>query len=169
MHRLLALFLLVLPLVAQDPAPGAFIGAGLGKDRRFMVDLGLSSGNVQTTAWGGHMGFMSRSSDTSDNSGSTYYTSKAPGAYTDTVDFQAFQLGVYAEVGRAWAALGVEHASETTRSYVVQPDRTWAVQPEANKSGAGGYLKAGLKLSACSIYVGYGTRSEFVAGLGLHF
>ena len=103
------------------------------------------------------------------NSGSTYCTSKAPGAYTDTVDFQAFQLGVYAEVGRAWAALGVEHASETTRSYVVQPDRTWAVQPEAKKAGAGAYLKTGLKLSACSIYVGYGSRSEFVAGLGLHF
>lgn len=169
MRRLLALFLLVLPLMAQDPAPGAFIGAGLGKDRRFMVDLGLSSGNVQTTAWGVHLGFMSRMDDDATDPNSTYYTSKTPGAYTATVSFQAFQLGAYAEVGRAWAALGVEHATETTRSYVVRPDRTWDVQPEVGKSGAGAYVKAGLKFNSFSIYVGYGSRSEFVAGLGLHF
>ena len=169
MRRLLALLLLVLPLMAQDPAPGAFIGAGLGKDRRFMVDIGLSSGHVQTTAWGGHLGFMSRSSDTTDTSNSTYYTSKAPGSYKDTLDFQGYQLGVFAEVGRAWGALGGELVTERTRTYTVNSNRTVSVDPEASKTSAGIYLKAGLKFSACSVYVGYGSRSEFVAGLGIHF
>lgn len=167
MRRILLLLLLALPLAAQDP--GAFLGVALGQDRRFQVDLGLSSGNVQTTAWGVHLGFMSRMDDDATDPNSTYYTSKTPGAYTATVSFQAFQLGAYAEVGRAWAALGVEHATETTRSYVVRPDRTWDVQPEVGKSGAGAYVKAGLKFNSFSIYVGYGSRSEFVAGLGLHF
>lgn len=168
MRRLLALLLLALPLMASEPV-GAFLGVGGGQDRRFSIDLGLCQSTVQATAWGGHLGFISRLDGASDDPNSTAYTPKAPGSYTATVSFQGYQLGAYMDTGRAFVAAGVEFAAETTRAYVVRPDRTWEVQSDQTKSGAGVYLKAGLKFNAISLYVGYGSKTQLLAGVGLHF
>lgn len=165
---LLLLILIVLPLRATDPT-GVFIGAAAGQDRRWSVDIALATSIVQTSAWGAHMGFLGYGESGTSNPNGIPHTTKPSGAYTDTLNFQGYQFGAYADWGRAWAALGVEHTTETLRTYTVDAKGLWSVQPDAQKVRTGGYLKVGMKLSACSIYVGYGTRSEFVAGLGLHF
>lgn len=169
MRRFLAfIFLCTLPLLAETPA-GAFLGLHGGQEHRYGVDLGFTTSSVGASAWGAHLGFITMMEHGSDDPNSTAYTAKAPGSYKATVNIQGYQLGAFADLGRAWIALGAEHQAITTRNYTVLPDRTWVVNPETKEQGLGGYIKAGYKFSSISIYVGYGSRTHLVAGVGLHF
>lgn len=156
-----------LTVYAQSPA-NCMIGVGAGADKRWHFDAAFASTRWGASAKGLHIGGIG--SQAEDTAPTSPYTQKAPGRYEDVMSCSGLQLGAFADWGRAWAAIGAETLTRKVKSYTVQADRTWAVDPgEKETGGQGAYLKVGWRLGSVSIWAGYGTRSEAQGGIALHF
>jgi len=156
-----------LSLHAQSPQ-GCMIGVGAGADKRWHFDAAFASTRWGATARGLHVGGIGSQKD--DNQPSSPYTQKAPGSYEDVTECSGFQIGAFADWGRAWAAIGAETLTRKVKAYTVAADHTWATAPgERETGGQGAYLKVGYRLGSWSIFAGFGTQSKAQGGLAVHF
>ncbi len=152
----------------QLPDNACLMTFGVGPKQRLNFDFGFVSSQWGATRTGFHLGLVGVVIDDENNNTGQR---KSPGDHEEILGGGGFQIGGFADVGRAWCVGGVEHFHLEVRHYTLAADYT--MQSDTGKQEEGGlgvYFKAGYRLgTSWSVWAGGGSRSGFVAGVGLHF
>lgn len=163
--------ILALPSPAGEPKsdPNSWLGFGAGANKHLMVDLGLPVVHSGAAGWGIHFGYVGL-----NNQNSPEVSPSALQTGTIETNFDALQVGGYADWGRVFGAMGVERVEKATTSYGVSytPNTHIAVPTAitANPTSFGAYLKVGYRVSRMlSIYAAAGTQTKVLGGIGVHF